>query len=427
MYFLKRFKKNREAEKNQLPNSNPNPFFRFRELLILAFLVSFNIYFLWPYVGREYPIVDFSAPLLPFMAKIVATLTPLNFAQGAGLLVLLSFPLSSVTWYLFFKKLSGRTLLSFVAGLIFLLPWFYLPRFTLFWQRGDGIHALGFALLPLAGILYLKFLRSGSFNSFLASFLGVSLISLTSPFALLNLYLFFLILTFTEMLLGQARLKILRFLAVCLFAQGFSSFWYHPRFLTSLFQSSQGQEAFSTFWKLFPISFFTLPVLGVFSFLLFDRKLNLQPLLFAMIFTSIYLALTIAENFGEYLAISIPDRFLPEFYSGLSFLLTIMIVFFITLPKNGKLTLGKIHPRLAFFHHSSEVFLTSIVIGFSIWPLFSFFSETPVVPALETPQVLGATTGWWAFSQDGISQMIGFGITFLTASTSFILKRKIKV
>lgn len=426
MYFLKRFKKKGEDQKNQLPISNPNFLFLFREVLALAVLVSFNIYFLWPYIGSEYPLFNFSAPVLPLLARIIETLTPLSFMQGVGIVVLASFPLASVTWYFFLKRLSGSVLLGFISGLIFLLPWFYLPRFALFWQRGDGIHALGFAILPLAGILYLKFLRSGSFNSFLTSFFGVSLISLVSPFALLNLYLLFLILTFTEMLLGQARLKILRFLAVCLFAQSFSAFWYHPRFLTSLFQSSHGQEAFSTLWKLFPISFFTVPVAGAFSFLLFDRKPNLQPLLFALLSTSIYLAMTIAENFGEYLVVSTPDRFFPEFYIGLSFLLTIIIAFVITLPKNGKLSLGKIHPRLALLHHSSEIFLTSIVVGLSIWPVFSFFSETPVVPALETPQVLGVQSGWWMFSRDGVSQMIGFAITLLTASTSFILKRKIK-
>lgn len=426
MFFLKRWERKKVSpDKEQPTNFSSSPLFRLKDLIFALTLFLLNLIFLWPFFGQNYPHASFSAPVLPLLSQALDFLSPLSFNQAVGFFILLSFPLASLTWYAFFKRFSSSSLLTFLSGLIFLLPWFFLPRFTLFWQKGDGIHALGFAVLPLVGIILGKFLRAGSFNLFLASFLGVSLISLISPFSLLNLYLFFFILTCSEMLLGQARIKILRFLVVCLFAQGFASFWYHPYSLLSLFKSGPGQEVFSSFWRLIPISFFTIPVLGAFSFLIFDRKPHLQPLFFSLTFTVLYFALVVAESFGGYLPFPVPARFFPEFYVGLSFLLAILIIFLIGLPRKI-LNLGKIHPRLAFVHHSSEVFLTAVLIAFLVWPVFSIFYATPIIPFQASPQVLGVQGAWWETSRDGISQFIGYGITFLTAATGFLLKRKIK-
>lgn len=406
MYFLKRWEKK-------------------KDLILAATLFSLNLFFLWPFFGQDYPQANFSTPVLPLLAKVLDFLTPLSFTQAVGIFVLFSFPLASFAWYLFFQKLSGNSLLSFLAGLIFLLPWFYLPRFALFWQRGDGTHALGFAILPLVGVVLKQFLRNGSLNFFLASFLGVSLVALISPFALFNLYLVFLVLTFSEMLLGQARIKILRFLIILLFAQGFSSFWYHPEFLLSLVRSGQGQEVLVSIWKLLPLSFFTAPVLGVFSFLIFDRKPNLQPVFFAFILTVIYLSLVAAENFGDYLPFPFLARFFPEFYIGLSLFLAITLKFLINLPRQG-FSLGKIHPRLVFVHHASDLFLTTFLTALLVWPVFSLFMGSPIIARFDSPQVLGVQSVWWEVSHDGVSQLVGYGMSFLTAATGIFLRVKIK-
>lgn len=419
---------------NQTSAPSVSFFLHTKDFFLALTLFGLNFFFIWPFLGRDFPEIDFSAPVLPFLANMLDLLTPFNFSQAVGVLVLFSFPLASFAWYFFFKRLSSSSVLSFLAGLIFLLPWFYLPRFALFWQKGDAVHALGFAVLPLVGMILLQFLKTGSFNRFLASFLGVSVISLISPFTLLNLYLFFLVLTFSEMLLGQARIKILRFFFVCLFAQGFSSFWYHPYFLLSLLKSNQGQAALSSLWKLFPVSFFVVPVFSAFSFLLFDRKPHLQSLFFAMTITILYLALVAADTFGVYLPFPVPDRFLPEFYIGLSFFLAIAIKFLMKLPKEG-LNLGKIYPRLAFVHHSSEVFLTALITAFILWPVFSIFSGISIIPTFETPQVLGAQSllathsggePWWQVSRGGFSQILGYGISFLTAIGGAFLRKRIQ-
>lgn len=424
MYFLKRWEKRKE-------HSDPNPpkptsvILKYKDIFLAAVLFFLNFFFLWPFFGQSYPQAAFTAPVLPLLAKIIDLSTPWSFTQSVGFWVLLSFPLSSISWYIFFKKLSGKTVLSFLAGLIFLLPWFYLPRFALFWQRGDGVHALGFAVLPLVGVLLGKFLRLGSFNLFLSSFLSVSLISLISPFALLNLYFFFLILTFSEMLLGQARIKILRFLMIVVFAQGISSFWYHPEFFFSMMRSEQGREVLASLWQLFPISFFTVPIFGAISFLVFDRKPHLQSAFFAFTATVLYFGLVAVENISIQLPLPFPARFFPEFYIGLSLFLAITIVFLISLPQKG-FSPERIHPRLAFVHHSSELFLAMALTAFLVWPVFSLFSGSPIIPQVTYPQVLGIQSFSVEFLSGGVSQLVGYGISFLTAATSIFLKMKVK-
>lgn len=426
MYFLKRWgKAEKSGEAAGADHASGGISSKYKDIILASILFGFNFFFLFPLFGQEYPSITFSAPILPVAARIISFVMPLNFSQAVGVLVLISFPLSSVFWYAFFKSLSKNTFLSFFAGLIFLLPWFFLPRLHLFWQRGDGIHALGFAFLPLAGIAIVKFLRAGSFNLFLMAFLGVSLVALASPLSLLNLYLFFFVLTFSEMLLGEARVKILRLFSVCLFAQGISSFWYHPEYLLSLSKSDQGRLALASFWKLIPVSFFTIPIFGAFSFLIFDRKIKLQPLFFALTFTLIYLGLVASENFGGYLSLSLPARFFPEFYAGLSLLLAILVNTLINLPKRG-LVLGNIHPRLAFPHHTSDMLRVACLSGFLLWPIFSLFEGPPVFSDGLSSQVLGAQAVWWDITPGSGSHIVGYGVTLLTAACGLFLKRKIK-
>lgn len=425
MYFLKRVQKKKNVlESNQLPDIPVNPLVKYKDYLFASALFLLNFFFLLPFLGKDYPQAAFSAPILPLLAKILEILTPLNFSQSIGMVVLFSFPLASLTWYLFFKKLSVSSLLSFLASLIFLLPWFYLPRFALFWREGDGIHALGFALTPMVAIVFLNFLRTGLPSFFLASFLGVSLISLISPFALTTLYAFLLILTFSEMLLGQARIKILRLLIIGIFAQGFSSFWYHPQFLISLVQSEQGRQTIAALWRLFPLSFFTIPVLGAFSFLLFDRKPGLQPIFFAFVSTAIFSGLVAAEGVNDYLPFNVPARFFPEFYIVLSFFLAISVNFLINLPRKG-FSLRGIFPRLVFAHHASDIFLTSILTALLVWPAFSLIENDPIIPQVAVSQVLGVQTVWVGVGW-GISQGLGSIVSLFTVAVGVILKIKIK-
>jgi len=71
------------------------------------------------------------------------------------------------------------------------------------------------------------------------------------------------------------------------------------------------------------VSFFTLPVLGAFGYLLFDRKPNLQPLFLASFFAIAFAIIAIA---GGGIFPSHPGRYLSEFGISLAFLLSVVIV-----------------------------------------------------------------------------------------------------
>ncbi len=409
-----------------------NFFSRWHDPIIIFLLLFSTSFFVGPLLGKPYPEAQFSTPVLPLLGKAIAFATPLSFMQAINIWVALSFPLSSFTWHLLFKALSRNNLIAFLASLIFNLPWSLETRFSLFWERGDGAHSLAVVFLPIAGFFFWQFLKSGGFKFFVISFLGIALVSLTSPFGLLNLYIVFMIITASEMLLGQARIKLTRFLIVAIFAQGFSSFWYHPAFFAALFNSENGRAVINAFWQLVPIAIFSVPIIGAFSFLIFDRKPTLQPLFLGLVLTLIYFSLTAIEKFGGYLSLPVPDRFLPEFYLGLSLLGAILINFLINLPLEKKLNLIKVHSRFDLPHHAREVCLTTFLTAFLAWPIFSLFSATPVLSdfsqtnSLDGTQVLAAQTVWREVSSGGLSHYAGYGITILTGFSAIFLKSKIK-
>jgi len=70
--------------------------------------------------------------------------------------------------------------------------------------------------------------------------------------------------------------------------------------------------------RLIPISFFTLPVLGAFGYLLFDRKPDLQPLFLASFLTVAFSVIILA---GRGFVLSAPSRYIPELGMSLAFLL----------------------------------------------------------------------------------------------------------
>lgn len=395
---------------------------RFLEPTFLVFLIGFNLLFLWPFWGKTYPQISFSTPLVPSLAKVLDLLTPFSFWQSVGFLVITSFPLLSLTTYFWFKKIFSSPTLGIVASLIFLLPFSLTARFALFWESGDGIHSFSLALIPLVALPFWEFLKRGTVNFFLLSFAGISLLALASPFGFLNSFFFLTFLTISEMLLGQARVKLFKFFLTFIFGLGGVAFWYHPGFLISLLQSPQGETVLSTLGKLIPPAFFIVPVLGAFSFLIFDRKSQLQPLFLSFSLTLFYFLLLAADNFG--ISYPSPDRFLPEFLLSLSlFLVTLGWVARQIL--NQKLLWEKIHPKLRFLHYGGKVLTVAFVMALLLWPVFSFFGGEPLLVAGDNP-VLGAQNPWWEGAKGGASRLLGYGISGITLLVTGLLKWKIK-
>jgi hypothetical protein len=362
--------------------------------------------------------------VVPVLTSITNALIPYSYGVRIWLLVfLILFPLS---FYFFVREISGRKLAGFLASFIVILPLgIFLPlRINLGLLAEDGAHIASLAFTPLVCLLLLNFLRRGSFWAGVFSALGTTLMALTSPIGFLVLTTFMVVITFSEMLLGRGRLKALRFLLVLVLAAGFSAFWYNPKFVILTIQSPQGQLVKATLSTLLPISFFLLPLLGVFGFLLFENRPQFQSL-----FIAFFLTVTFGLfSLGAGLAHPSPSRFLPAFGISLAFLLGISIVwlfdFLRTSEKINKFSFAKYRQPLAFG-------FLAILAGLLLF-IIVFFGRN--LWELEQLQVLGAispeqTVGLWEIKEKTtrLESIFGYTITGLTALGITILKMKLRM
>lgn len=389
------------------------------EVLGVMALLLTNIWLLYPFFGQEDKTNVFSAPVIPVLTDLTKTLLPFTYGVRLWLLVfLIAFPLS---FYFFVREISGRKLAGFLAGFIVSLPvGIFLPlRVNLGILGEDGAHIASLTLIPLVCLLLLRFLRQGNFWAGLFSALGTTMVALASPIGVIILFIFMGVITFSEMLLGRGRLKLMRFLIVFVLAVGFSAFWYNPKFVILTINSPQGQLVRKTFFNLFPISFFLLPILGVFGFLLFENRPQLQPMFIAFFLTIGFGVFSL----GAGVAYPIPSRFLPALGISFAFLLGILIV--------GLVDLIRASPKLKrlkiIFPYRRLVAAGLIGLLFALIALVIVFSGQNLWELAQT-QVLGLTedqtVGIWDIKEKTtqFESIIGYGITALTTIGVIFLK-----
>lgn len=378
------------------------------EIFWFLLLVALNFYQVRLFFGSKF-VYSFSAPLIPFLAEITGF--------PVSTIILIFYILGPLTLYFLVKEVTGRLLPGIIAALIFSSPIFKLRLLAIFFYS-DGAHIAGLTLTPLVAYLALRFLRSGSFPLCILASLGITLVALISPFSLFVCSVFLVIITFSEMLLAQARLKLLRLVIILVLAAGFSAFWYNPDFVRLTLLSRQGREAITTLFNLFPISFFIVPILGTLGFLLFIKRPFLQPLFIALGLTIVFFLFTFAGRLSSSFFVSYPDRYLPELSFALSFLAGILITgifdFLRTAPKIGRFELkSSISGRVAALF-LAFVFLTLFILFLGQGPSL----ETLAV--LDGKKVLGAFASEIAGigeirSQTGrIARLFGYFITSFT-------------
>lgn len=408
--------------RGRLPELSPRWWVGVGEVLGITALLLTNIWLLYPFFGQEDRTNLFSAPVIPVLADLTKSLLPFTYGVRLWLLVfLIAFPLS---FYYFVREISGRKLAGFLAGFIVSLPIsIFLPlRINLGLLGEDGAHIASLTLIPLVCLLLLRFLRQGNFWAGLFSALGTTIVALASPIGVIVLFIFMGVITFSEMLLGRGRIKLVRFLVVFLLAVGFSAFWYNPKFVILTINSPQGQLIRKTFFNLLPISFFLLPILGVFGFLLFENRPQLQPMFIAFFLTIGFGVFSL----GAGIVYPIPSRFLPAFGISFAFLMGILIVGLIDFIRaSPKLKQSKIifpYRRWVAFGLIGLIFaLIIFIIGFSsrnFWEL----AQTQVL-GLTTDQ----TVGIWDIKEktSRLESLIGYTISGLTALGVAILRTRL--
>src|SRR3989337_1503097 len=189
---------------------------------VIIFLVNFFLVF--EFFGTSSSTPFFSGPVVPLIAKFIEFWgVPLGYAiQIVNIFFYLLFPAS---FYIFVRFVTERKLVAFIATLVASLPYYPLAlvRANSSLVGVDAAHIASLSIIPIALFASISFMRKGgAANLSLAAFLS-ALVALISPFGLLSYLIFAGITGFSEVLLGKGRLKMLRLLAILLFAAGLNS------------------------------------------------------------------------------------------------------------------------------------------------------------------------------------------------------------
>jgi hypothetical protein len=294
------------------------------EVIALILVFTLNLYLVMPFFGSSVSDTFFSGPVFPVLAKFIEVFNiPLSYAiQIVNIIFFLLFPISL---YFMVKFITHRKIVAIVAVLLSSLPFypFGYVRLTSAFIGSDAAHIAGLSIIPIALLTLIKFIREGGIKYLIIASISSALVALTSPFAFMTYGMLAFILAFSETLLGKGRLKIFRTGIVFLFAGGLNSFWYNPSFFFWMLMGPLGHDIRLTVSKLFPISFYTLPVLATFGYLLFDRKPNLQPIFIAGFYTISFALIALA---GGGIFPSHPSRYIAELGLSLSMLAAILAV-----------------------------------------------------------------------------------------------------
>lgn len=291
-------------------------------LLFGLFLFLFAFIVLWPIVSLIEFEEAFFVPLIPWVISIFSSLG-YGSEEIVRVVFIGSFMLSTAGVYFLVRELTKRQVSSILAALIFILP--PVPIFV-FAHFRHGLSAfelasaksfltvmygngglLGFALIPFGAILFIKFLKRGGKNLLVATAFVSAVVLLADQTQSLSFFLVLGIITVSEFLLGQARLKIRRFLQVIFFSLGLVFFWYFPIFLNkplAIFES----QTITNLKYLFPLPFI-LGVLGlIFSFVFFGKQEKRQGIFISFLLIMVFLSLISGWLFFGHSYVLHPNR-----------------------------------------------------------------------------------------------------------------------
>lgn len=382
------------------------------EVIGITVLVTLNLILVVPFIHTAAPEIPYSGPVIPVLAKILEFAgVSLPFAfQGVNIMFFLLFP---VTFYIFVRSLTDRKLIALVATLVVSLPFYPFSqiRANSAFLRGDAPHIAALTVAPLALYGLIAFLKNGGAKSFIIASIFSSIVVLISPFGFLTYAIFAGIAGFSEMLLGSGRLKLFRLVAIFVVSAALSAFWYNPSFSYWIITGPMGEDFRLMLGKLFPISFFALPVLASFGYLLFDRKPNLQPLFQASFFTIAFLMIALA---GGGIFPSHPSRYAAELGFSIAFVVAVVsvkIVDYIRFLPDGKLLfvgLSNINARLV--ADAAVVGLFTILVSGIIFGRERLLSEKEKVLGIWSGVAKGEI--WVAKDRfGGFSRALGYAIT----------------
>ena len=325
--------------------------------LIPLLLVIISWWKVLGFFGKEWEIGAFSTSFVPLVA---------GSALIKSSIVLLGYVFGSFTFYNFVYNVTKRHLTSLIVGLLTLLPLSLFSaqapeRLMLALTAQDGAHILGFSFVPLTAIFYLYFLRTGSKKHLLLVIIGEIIVSLISFFAQYILIFFYVFITLSEILISEGGIKLRRFGQLLVIHVLISLAVYNVS-LWGILVSESGRTTMAVLTNLLPLSFFIVPVLGTFAFLIFDRRPSLQPLFLAGGLTLIFGLLHFVRISFVDSPILQQDRYAAELSFARAFLIGIIVTWVFDLLRGGKF-IGK-YPLL--YNNRTLVAFTVVLIFLTV-------------------------------------------------------------
>jgi len=268
-------------------------------------LLSFAIF--WPIISKIDFEEAFFTPLVPSLVSLFGIFN-IDSQNVIRILFIASFMVSTVGIYFLVYDLTKRRITPILASAAYLVPpmpifilSYFFPRryenelisaksfFTIIY--GDGANFLALALLPFAALFFLRFLKWAKEIDLLVAVSTCALVFLASRSQALNLFLVLSVILLTDIFLGQARVKIKRFLLIILISLGLVSFWYTPGFWQETILGFVDQAG-ANLRFLFPLPAI-IGFLGLFvSFVFFARRENRQPIFLSFLLFIIFAVLT---------------------------------------------------------------------------------------------------------------------------------------
>lgn len=272
--------------------------------LISLILAAFSFVIFWPVISQINIEEAFFTPLVPSLLYIFG-LWGFPSADAMKILFIISFMVSTIGIYLFVREMTKRQMTAIISTLIYLIP--PVPVFILTYFRqgllvkeleaakqflfiiyGDGAHFIALALIPLAAIFFLRYLKSDHKINLFWSAIFCGLIFLATRSQAMSLILILASITLSELFLGMARVKIKRFLLVVAVFFGLISFWYTPDFLIDSFILYRAHIV-ENINLLFPVPFIIGSLMLFLTFVIFGKKETRQPIFISLLLFTIYL------------------------------------------------------------------------------------------------------------------------------------------
>ena len=241
-------------------------------LLFVILIAAASFLATWRLLIRVAPLSKFYIFSHPLTASLLKIGIPFNVILG-GAILLGGLGLYFLTSFLYRDKVPA------VAAALF---YFFLLSFgasspfaeRIFSGGGEVVFSLGF-ILP-ASYFYLLFVNRDGRTNFISALILFALAGLASGMGVFFGLCFYILLGISEIFLGGGRIKLGRIILAIVCSCLLISFWYHPGFVFGRFGMWRELGVIRNMIDLIPIFMVSVPILATITFLLFDRRDELQ-------------------------------------------------------------------------------------------------------------------------------------------------------